>query len=192
MPEMTTWPVCSSVLTRKVGSSPISFDRPTPSFSWSLLVFGSIASEMTGSGKSIDSRTTGFFSSHSVSPVLDLLEADGRRDIAGVDLLDLLTLVGVHLQEAADALGALLGGVVDRRARRQHARVDADERELTDERVGHQLERQRRERRLVGCRTLDERLFLRVRIESLDRRARRAATADSPRPRRAAAARPCS
>ena len=70
MPAMTTWPVCSSVFTRNVGSSAISFGRPTPSFSWSPLVFGSIASEMTGSGKSIDSSTTGFFSSHSVSPVL--------------------------------------------------------------------------------------------------------------------------
>ena len=62
---------------------------------------------MTGSGKSIDSSTIGFFSSQSVSPVRDLLQADGRGDVAGVDLLDLLALVGVHLQEAADALGAL-------------------------------------------------------------------------------------
>ena len=85
----------------------------------------------------------------------DLLQADGGGDVAGVDLLDFLTLVGVHLQEAADALGALLGRVVDRRTRRQHARVDADEGELADERVGHQLERQRRERRVVGGRTLD-------------------------------------
>ena len=70
MPAMTTWPVCSSVFTRKVGSSCISFCRPTPSFSWSTFVFGSMASEMTGSGKSIDSRMIGFFSSHSVSPVV--------------------------------------------------------------------------------------------------------------------------
>ena len=47
----------------------------------------------------------------------DLLQADGRGDVAGVDLLDFLTLVGVHLQEAADALGPALGRVVDRRAR---------------------------------------------------------------------------
>ena len=40
-----------------------------PSFSWSAFVFGSIASEMTGSGKSIASRMTGCFSSHTVSPV---------------------------------------------------------------------------------------------------------------------------
>ena len=149
MPEMTVWPVSWSDFTRKVGSSAISFARPWPSFSWSALVFGSMASEMTGSGKSIDSSSTGFFSSQIVSPVVDALEPDRRGDVAGVDLLDFLTLVGVHLQEAADALVLALGGVVDRRAGRHHARVDADERQLTDERVGHDLERQRRERRIV-------------------------------------------
>ena len=69
MPAMMTWPVCWSVCTWKVGSSAISFWRPTPSFSWSDFVLGSIASEMTGFGKSIDSSTIGCFSSHSVSPV---------------------------------------------------------------------------------------------------------------------------
>ena len=73
MPRMIVWPVWMSVLTRKVGSSAISFCRPVPSFSWSTLVFGSIASEMTGSGKSIDSSTIGCFSSQSVSPVETLL-----------------------------------------------------------------------------------------------------------------------
>ena len=42
---------------------------PTPSLSMSALVFGSIAIEMTGSGKIIFSRTIGCFSSQSVSPV---------------------------------------------------------------------------------------------------------------------------
>ena len=111
MPGMTTWPVCSSVCTRKVGSSVISLAMPCPSFSWSALVFGSMASEITGSGKSIDSSRTGFFSSLSVSPVVTDLEADGGGDVAGVDFLDLLALVGVHLQQAADALGLALGGV---------------------------------------------------------------------------------
>ena len=44
----------------------------------------------------------------------DLLQADRRGDVAGVDLLDFLTLVGVHLQEAADAFGLALRRVVDR------------------------------------------------------------------------------
>ena len=35
-----------------------------------------------------------------------VLEADGRDDVAGVDLVDVLAVVGVHLQQAADALAA--------------------------------------------------------------------------------------
>ena len=38
---------------------------------------------------------------------------DGGGDVAGADLLDLLAVVGVHLQDAADALPLALGGVVD-------------------------------------------------------------------------------
>src|SRR6185369_17550248 len=86
----------------------------------------------------------------------DALEADRRGDVAGVDFLDFLTLVRVHLQQAADALGALLGRVVDAAAGRQDTGVDAEERELTDERVGHDLERQGGKRRIVGRRTLDQ------------------------------------
>ena len=41
-----------------------------PSFSWSCLVFGSMARPMTGSGKVIRSRITGSAVSVSVSPVV--------------------------------------------------------------------------------------------------------------------------
>ena len=41
-----------------------------PSFSWSPLVLGSMATEMTGSGKVMDSSTTGLSASQSVSPVV--------------------------------------------------------------------------------------------------------------------------
>ena len=44
----------------------------------------------------------------------DALEAHGRRDVAGVHLFDFLTLVRVHLQEAPDALRALLRRVEHR------------------------------------------------------------------------------
>ncbi len=40
-----------------------------------------------------------------------VLQADHGGDVAGVDGLDVLTVVGVHLQDAADALLLLLGGV---------------------------------------------------------------------------------
>ena len=45
------------------------------------------------------------------------LQADRRRDVAGAHFLDLLALVRVHLQNAADALLAALDRVVDRVAR---------------------------------------------------------------------------
>ena len=69
MPEISVWPVSSSVRTRKVGSSSVSRWRPAPSLSWSPFVFGSIATEITGSGNSIDSRRIGAVSMASVSPV---------------------------------------------------------------------------------------------------------------------------
>ena len=56
--------------TWKVGSSSARRWIAVPSFSWSLLVLGSIATLMTGAGNVIDSSTTGLPRSHSVSPVL--------------------------------------------------------------------------------------------------------------------------
>ena len=70
MPAMIVWPVSSSRCTWKVGSSSASFWIAVPSFSWSPLVLGSMATWMTGSGKVIDSSTTGLSMSHSVSPVV--------------------------------------------------------------------------------------------------------------------------
>src|SRR5436190_2434390 len=97
-------------------------------------------------------------------------EPDGRGDVPGVDFLDLFALVRVHLQQAPDALALLLGRVVDRRPRGEDARVDADEGQLADERVGHDLEAERRERRVVLRRTVLDRLGPLVGVEPLDRR----------------------
>ena len=44
------------------------------------------------------------------------LQADRRSDVARVDLLQLGTLVGVHLQDAAEALLFILRGIQDIRA----------------------------------------------------------------------------
>ena len=120
-----------------------------------------------------------------------VLEADRRADVAGPDLLDLLALVRVHLQQARDALALVLARVVDVRARLQHARIDAEEGEPADERVGRDLERQRRERRLVAHVARLERLVVRRQV-ALHRRHVPAATGGSRSPRRAAPARPCS
>jgi hypothetical protein len=96
-------------------------------------------------------------------------QPDRRGDVAGVDLLDVLALVRVHLEEPADALLLALHRVVDVRPGGQHARVHAQEGQRADVRVGHDLERQRRERlgvvRAVRCRSLPV-----VRVDPLHRR----------------------
>ena len=70
MPEMTVWPVSSSVRTRNVGSSSVSANSALPSLSWSALVLGSTATWITGSGNSSVSRRMGWSGSHRVSPVV--------------------------------------------------------------------------------------------------------------------------
>ena len=105
IPEMSVCPVSSSVRTRKVGSSSASRWRPAPSLSWSPFVFGSIATEITGSGNVIDSSRIGAVSIGERVAGRRLLEADARGDLAGADLLALLAVVRVHLKDAADPLG---------------------------------------------------------------------------------------
>ena len=74
-----------------------------------------------------------------------VLEADGRRDVAGADFLDLVAAVRVQLDHPAHALAPVAGGVVDLVTGTQHAGIDPEERQRTHERVGGDLERQRRE-----------------------------------------------
>src|SRR6195952_324420 len=69
-------------------------------------------------------------------------QAHAGGDVARQNFLDFFTLVGVHLQDPADAFLLVADRVVDRVAGLQHARVHAHERQLADVRVGHQLERQ--------------------------------------------------
>src|SRR5574344_3032911 len=51
-------------------ASSASLPKAIPIFSWSAFVFGSTATLITGSGKSILSRITGSFSEAKVSPVI--------------------------------------------------------------------------------------------------------------------------
>ena len=85
-----------------------------------------------------------------------VLEADGGDDVAGEDGVLVLAVVGVHLQDAADALLAVLGRV---RAPwlpvGELAGVDAEVGELADVGVAHDLERQRGERLAVVGRALE-------------------------------------
>ncbi len=141
MPEISVCPVSSLVATWNVGSSSARRPSATDIFSWSDFVLGSTATLMTGSGNVIVSSRIGRSGAASVSPVMDLLDADGGGDVARVDLLDVLAVVGVHHQDAADALGAPRVDVEHARARLELARVDAEVGELADVGVGHDLER---------------------------------------------------
>ncbi len=69
MPAITTRPLSSSMPRRKVGSSSARRRSASLMRSWSAAVFGSTVTRITGSGKLIDSSTTGCPISLSVSPV---------------------------------------------------------------------------------------------------------------------------
>ena len=56
-----------------------------PIFSWSALVFGSTACEITGSGNTIVSSVMIESGSHSVSPVVTFLQAHAGGDVAGAE-----------------------------------------------------------------------------------------------------------
>mmetsp|Transcript_28730 Transcript_28730/g.77352 ORF Transcript_28730/g.77352 Transcript_28730/m.77352 type:complete len:596 (-) Transcript_28730:17-1804(-) len=77
-----------------------------------------------------------------------LKTAEGH-DVASAGLLDLGTVVGVHLKHAAHALVLLLDRVKHGGASGENARVDAGEGEGANERVGGDLERKGGERLVV-------------------------------------------
>ena len=130
MPEMIVWPVSSSVRTWNVGSSSESdaerlaelvlvdlglrLDRDRDHRLGELHPLehdrvARIAERVAGGG---------------------LLEAEAGDDVARERDVDVLAVVGVHLQDAADALLAVLGRVVDLGALLELARVDAEVGEL--------------------------------------------------------------
>ncbi len=121
----------------------------------------------------------------------EVLEANGRADIAGENLRDLFALVGVHLQQTADALRLASARVQNRVAGLQRTRVDADEDELADKRVGHDLEAQRSKR--LRCRRPGGPASLPARPARCPRSAEHpAGSAGSRPPRPAASGCPCS
>ena len=97
----------------------------------------------------------------------DFLEAGQRDDVARIGLLDVLAVVGVHQQHAADALLAVLGRIDDAGAALEPAGIDAAERDGADERIVHDLERQHRQRLGVGRLAHD---LVALAVDALDRR----------------------
>ena len=78
-----------------------------------------------------------------------ILQAGQRDDVAGERFLDVLAVIGVHQQHAADALFLVLGRVEHRRAGLDLAGIDAAEGDRADERIVHDLEAEHRERLAV-------------------------------------------
>src|SRR5918994_4643994 len=76
-----------------------------------------------------------------------VLQPHDRDDLPGARPYDLFTLVRVHPVDLADPLLVALGAVQHLGAGRERAGVDANERELAEVLVAHDLERQRRD----GC-----------------------------------------
>jgi len=81
----------------------------------------------------------------SVSPGLRVLEADARDDVARVHRVEILAVVRVHAQDAADPLLVAGARVQQLAALVEVAAVDAEVHELADVRVGHDLEGERGE-----------------------------------------------
>ena len=73
----------------------------------------------------------------------DILDADDGRDVARVNRVDVLALVGLDLDQAADAVALVRARIVNRVALGDLAGIDAEEDELADEGIGPKLERQR-------------------------------------------------
>ena len=95
-----------------------------------------------------------------------VLEADASNDVAGGSVVTVDTLGGVHLEDAAEALALTVGSVDHVGAGLGAAGVNADIGELTDERVGHDLEDQAGEGLVEGRMTLN--LLAGVRIGTGD------------------------
>ena len=149
IPEISVWPVSRSRLTRKDGSSLASLVQRLPSFSWSALVLGSIAMWMTGSGNSIDSSTIGCARSQSVSPVVVSRRPTAQMSPAKTSVISSRLLACILTSRPIRSRLRLVELSTDDAAL-ERARVDAQESQRADVRIGHDLERERSERRVVA------------------------------------------
>jgi len=109
-----------------------------------------MATEITGVGE-IDGLKNDLlvFVAQRVASV-DALQSDASADVAGVDFVNLFSLVRMHLQQAADAFAGTLGGIHHVAAGFEHAGVDANVGDVADERVGHNFKSQRGEGLIVS------------------------------------------
>src|SRR5699024_3278068 len=97
-----------------------------------------------------------------------VLQADECVDVTSGCAVNRLLLVGVHLEQLADALRLVLGGVDDLVAGLHRTGVDADVGQLAEERVNGDLERQSGERLVAGRLAVALNLAV-LRVKALDR-----------------------
>ena len=146
---MIVWPVSSSVWTRNVGSSSDSFCRRVAELVGVDLGLG-LDRDVDHGGREVH-----LLEQHRVTRVAErvarqrVLETDDRDDVAGEDRVLVLAVVGVHLEDAADALLAVACRVDHVVAALERSRVDAHVGEAADVGVAHDLEREGRERLVV-------------------------------------------
>ena len=95
-----------------------------------------------------------------------VLQTNNSSDITCIAAVDILAVVGVHLQDAAHTLLVVLHGVVDSSTSLNLTGVNAEVCQLTNERVGSDLESQSCEGSVVRRRT--GLLFLSLGIHALD------------------------
>ena len=165
---MIVWPVSSSVRTEKVGSS-----SESDAERLAQLVLVGLG---LGLDRDVDDRLGELHAlEHDrVRRVAErltgrgVLEADRGDDVAGEDRVHVLPVVRVHLEDAADALLAVLRRVEDRGAGGERAGVDPEVGELADVRVAHDLERERGER--LGVVRVADQLLLALDVGAVDRR----------------------
>ena len=73
----------------------------------------------------------GCFSSHSGVAGGGVLQTNSSGDVAGVDLLQVFPMVGMHQQDAADTLTVALGAVEHGGTGVQGTGIDTEEAQLT-------------------------------------------------------------
>jgi len=146
IPEMMFWPVSGSARTANVGSSPASLASACESLSESALLRGSTASAMTGFEKRIGSSQQRVRGTRQGVAGGGGLETGGRDDVSGDRLVEPLALVGVHPEDPGELLLTAARRVEQCFAGADPAGVDP---EVGQPAVlsGHDLERQRAERR---------------------------------------------
>ena len=104
----------------------------------------------------------GWFSSHKGVPGGSVFQANGRGNIAGVNIIDLLTVIGIHPQQTADPFFLTRGRVQNIRPFFQITRINPEKSQRPDIRIGRHFKRQRRERFIVGRTAQNFRLALRL------------------------------